>query len=54
MMPEPGRYSRARKLAAWAVQARRASELTSDSFQHIEGDPANAQTPVMTRARINS
>ena len=32
----PGRYSRARKLAACAVQARRASELTSDSFHDIE------------------
>ena len=52
MMPEPGRYSRARKLAAWAVQARRASELTSDSFHDIEDDPLNPQTPVMRRARI--
>ena len=52
MMPEPGRYSRARKLAAWAVQARRASELTSDSFHDIEDGPPNPQTPVIARARI--
>ena len=44
MIPEPGRYSRARKLAACVVQARRASELTSDSFHDIEDDPRKPQT----------
>ena len=39
MMPEPGRYSCARNPAAWAVQARRASELISDSFHDIEDVP---------------